>query len=347
MSDHKTVSIAMVGCGAVAELFHLPSVARSRDCSLALLVEKDVKRGRMLAKTYRGAAVTEEYRDIKGRADAAVVALPHHLHETVCSELLASGVHVLVEKPMALSAAQCTTMNEAARSGNAVLAVGLLRRFYPSTVWLHEVIQAKVFGPVTSFDIQEGFPYNWPVHSDFFLRKETAGGGVLLDTGAHTLDQMLYWFGDVASFDYYDDSYGGVEADCRLEVAMASGVRGCVELSRTRALRNTAIVEFEHVIVEAALGQDALRLSAKGASMDLVGHGRVATEVMGAPEAKLQKDLFDDQLADFAAAIRGEAPARVSGEEAARSITLIEQCYAARKPLDLPWLRFEPASGNG
>jgi len=55
----------------------------------------------------------------------------------------------------------------------------------------------------------EGNVYSWPVASDFFFRKETAGGGVLMDTGVHTFDMLLWFFGEISDLDYRDDAFGG------------------------------------------------------------------------------------------------------------------------------------------
>ena len=95
-----------------------------------------------------------------------------------------------------------------------------------------------------------GYVYDWPVASDFFFRKEIGRRRGLDRYRAHTLDSILWWLGDVASFEYADDNYGGVEADCVIDLVMESGVRGVVELSRTRALRNTTIIRGERASLE-------------------------------------------------------------------------------------------------
>ena len=95
---------------------------------------------------------------------------------------------------MALNADECDAMIEAARQSGAILAVGIMRRFLPSYQFVKALIDDGYLGTINSFDIREGFVYNWPVASDFFFRKETAGGGVLVDTGAYTMDTVQWWF---------------------------------------------------------------------------------------------------------------------------------------------------------
>ena len=139
-----------------------------------------------------------------------------------------------MERPAALSAAECDAMINAAEQSGATLAVALMRRF----LWAHRLapflIQSETLGRVESFDVREGLIYNRPVLSDAAFKKEIAGGGVLVDTGADTLDCLLHWLGDFSEVEYFDDAEGGVEANCLLNLRLRNDVRGVVELSRTR-----------------------------------------------------------------------------------------------------------------
>jgi hypothetical protein len=90
---------------------------------------------------------------------------------------------------------------------------------------VHPLLESGALGKIESFDFREGAVFNWPATTNSFWRRETAGGGVLADQGAHVLDLLLWWLGDFTSLTYVDDSQGGVEADCRLELSMKSGAR--------------------------------------------------------------------------------------------------------------------------
>src|SRR4051794_39425130 len=104
----QKLRIAVVGCGAVAQIHHLPALAASENAEAVLLVDNDESRARALAERFGVPGVTTDFREIPGRADAAIVALPNNLHAPVAIELLRRGVPVLVEKPMAMTSAQCT-----------------------------------------------------------------------------------------------------------------------------------------------------------------------------------------------------------------------------------------------
>lgn len=330
----KDLRLAVVGCGAVTAQAHLPVATRTLGARVTLLVDRNQGRAEALAREFSVPGVDTDYTAVFGAADAAIVALPHSLHAQVCVELLRRGIHVLVEKPMALTAAECDAMIAAAEHGRAVLAVGLMRRFLTMFRFVRETIQSGVLGQVRRFDAREGYIYDWPVASDFFFRKETAGGGVLVDTGAHTLDTILWWLGDVRMFEYFDDNHGGVEADCLLHLEMESGATGIVELSRTRKMRNTLIVEGDRARLE--VDWMRMRLTPRDSTGLLDGMIKPATpahvEINGYHEAMAAS------YSDWLEAIRSARTPIVSGAEARRSVALIEACYRQRQPLELPWV---------
>lgn len=338
-----SMRIALVGCGAVTERGHLPA-ARMAGCQVVLLVDRNLARARDLAKAWAVPAVSDDYRDAIDHADAAIVALPNHLHAPVSCELLEAGLHVLVEKPMATSSSECQAMLAASEKGQAVIQVALMRRFLRSGHLARWVLDQDLLGSVETFDFREGNVYNWPVQSDFLFRRETSRGGVLFDTGAHTLDLLLWWLGDVASVEYCDDSYGGVEADCELSLTMESGAKGIVELSRTRDLRNTATIQGRRGTLEVHLRQNWATLRSQDGNVGLAGHGFVSDR----SEASDQPfdSLFLPQLEDWLTAISGDHEPTVSDKDAIRCIELIESCYAVRQPLHLPWVQTAHSGGG-
>jgi predicted dehydrogenase len=333
----KSLRVAIIGCGAISERQHQPSLLR-RGIQPSLLVDANVERARRLTAKASGTRVATDYRDCLGTFDAAIVALPHNLHASVCTDLLRSGVHVLVEKPMALTTDDCDQMIAAAAAGRTVLAVGLIRRFVSSIQWVKGLLENGALGRIESFDFQEGHVFDWPVTSDFFFRRESAGGGVLMDTGVHVLDVLLWLLGDVASLQYRDDSYGGVEADCVLDLTLESGARGVVELSRTRKLRNTARIRGEGGEVEFELPGNLVQVHPTSL---------LSVRVGGQQGSSLREQSYDDwfrlQLDDWLTAITTGSVPTVSGREGKRSIALIDACYGKRERLEFPWIGREDA----
>ena len=327
------IRIAIVGCGAVANA-HLPVVAESSRSEVTVLVDRALDRAQEMADANGVEHAVANYNDIVGRADAAIIALPHHLHAAAAIDLLRKGVHVLVEKPMGMTTDECDRMIRTADENKSILTVGLVSRWLGVARYVKELIDRGVIGYVKRFDVREGTIYDWPVASDFMFRREM-GGGVLADTGAHVLDLLLWWLGDYASVEYSDDAAGGVEADCELRLSMKGGAKGIVQLSRTRELRNTWILEGERGTLEVTRRFDAdFRWTIRGVGVDLAGGFKKA----GAAEDPFE--CFRLQWADFEDAIEtGRAPL-LSGVEGRRGVELIEACRAVARPVERSWEAF-------
>jgi predicted dehydrogenase len=313
-----------------------------------MVVDRDLGRARAAAARWGVPEAAADVREVPGRAEAAVLALPNHLHAPVAVELLRAGVHVLVEKPMALSVAECDAMLEAAAAGGARLTEGLQFRFFDSTRLVAELLAGGLLGRLEGFDLRLGVISIWPSVSDYMLRRETAGGGVLMDYGVHVLDLLLVWLGDWREVRYRDDARGGIESDCEVEIAFASGVRGRAEISRTRNLRNTCLFTGERASLEVGIWDPdpPIALTAGGATTILSGRAR-PDDGSGGRDGLDFVGAFRRQLDDFADAVREGREPFVPGSEGRRSMALIEACYAVREPLVLPWMDSTPRAAAG
>jgi predicted dehydrogenase/nucleoside-diphosphate-sugar epimerase len=304
------------------------------DWRLTLLVDRDVDRVRHRLRHLKADVVTSALDDHLDAIDAAIVAVPNTLHVPICTTLLQKGKHVLVEKPIAMTMPECLAMLNAAQTGSARLAVMHWRRFRSVNIWTNALVNSGTLGDIQLFDVREGTVYGWPLATDASWRKESAGGGVLADMGPHTLDLLLWWLGDFDLVDYRDDSYGGVEADCLLQLTLQSGAKGVVELSRTRVLRNTAIIRGSKGWVEVSLSENAV-LDGSPAALAFQ-HENLNPAAM--PQQTIPS-LFCDTYTDWLEAIHQDREPTVSGAEGTRSIALIETCYQRRRDWELPWVK--------
>lgn len=329
------IRLAVVGCGAVADIFHLPALSLSENAEAVVLVDADAGRARALAARYGVSETATDYRSLAGRVDGAVLALPNHLHAPIAIDLLRLGLHVLVEKPMAVTVRECDEMIAAAEAARAVLAVGLDFRFFHSSLLVRNLLRDGLLGEIRSFAMRQGVIARWPFATDFLMKKETAGGGVLADRGVHVLDLLLWWLGEWESVEYRDDAQGGLESDCEMRLTFRSGLSGTVEISRTRNLENTCVFVGERATLTAGIWHPdpEIRLSYAGNELDLAGHARLPGD-----DSNLDfTGAFVRQIDDFAAAIREGREPFVPGREGRRTVELIEACYKQRKLLELPW----------
>lgn len=325
------VRLAIVGCGAIAELGHLPAAARAPEVEITLLVDRDADRARYLADRFGIARTSTDLAEVADHAEAACIALPHHLHRPVTETLVGQGVHVLIEKPLATSIADCEAMVDAAGRAQRVLAVAMARRFCPSSRFLKQIVDSGMLGEIERFEVVSGVGDSWPAQSLYLLRAAESGGGVLMANGCHDLDILTWLLGPVGPLDCRIDSAFGLEGNCRIDCTMESGATGSVELSRTRTLANLIRLEGKKGSVEAPLMGDSVSITPVGGTAIL--NGRAATTPFDFAQ------VMADQLADFAAAVRGERAPLVDGGVGRDIVALIERCYASARPMELPWQR--------
>jgi predicted dehydrogenase len=135
--------------------------------------------------------------------EAVYIATPVHLHKEQAMAAAAAGKHVLCEKPMALTAADCDEMIAAARAGRVKLGVAYYRRFYPLLARVREIIAAGEIGVPTVAQMN-AFEYLGMADDDprrWFLEKEKSGGGPMMDFGCHRLEVLTDLFGPVAEIE--------------------------------------------------------------------------------------------------------------------------------------------------
>ena len=254
MAPHKP-RIALVGCGAVARENLLPVLAGHEGLELTALVDRDEKRARALAEAYGVPSVlTDLDRLDRGQLDGVVLATPpaHHAPGTIACA--SKGLHVFVEKPMAITAADAQAMVAAASQAGVTLSVGLYRRFIPSVQLLGTLIGQEEFGRPLSVDAEEGGPYGWQLATLDGLRRSSGGGGVLIDLGSHLIDLILHLLqASPALAQYQDNNRGGIETDCVLRASLGVSSRTIplrLELSRSRELRGSIRFECEEATLE-------------------------------------------------------------------------------------------------
>jgi predicted dehydrogenase len=234
-----------------------------------------------------------------------------------------------MEKPLAATAAECDQLISASRRTGRLLMVGLMRRFLRVNRWLKTVIDSGLLGAVHSFDIREGYRFDWPVTSVRFFAPEA--GGVLKDLGAHTLDLARWFFGDLEILTYRDNSFGGAETDCVVELA-AGGIPGIAEYSRGRVLRNSFVIRAERATVEVHHFGEWVRVSpgTSGRRPPLALHRRPR-------RWQTLVDLFVAEHAHFCEVVATRCTPAVPAEDGREVVAAMARCYQNRLPLELPW----------
>ncbi|MFJ4618056.1 Gfo/Idh/MocA family protein [Streptomyces sp. NPDC088812] len=190
-----TLRYGVVGCGRVFQRYHLPVVTEHRDYTLVAACDTDADSARtVLGAAAEGVLVTTSLKEFLtvGRPDVVAVCTPNDAHTGPVLAALAAGAHVLCEKPLAADITEARLLAGAPGAADR-LAVNLPYRF-------HELV--PVFGkalPDGPCEITLTFTTAgqrlWRPVTNWYGDAARAGGGALVDLGAHALDLMITVFG--------------------------------------------------------------------------------------------------------------------------------------------------------
>jgi len=199
MTRHSTkdrIRYAVVGLGHIAQVAVLPAFRTAHNSELFALVSADSKKLRWLGKRY-GLEHLYSYEDY-GRAlanvDAVYLALPNHLHREYTERAAAAGVHVLCEKPMAVTADDCRAMIQAAEQNRVKLMIAYRLHLEAANLHAVEVAQSGTLGELRLFTSE----FSQQV-ADNNVRVEqpvSRGGGPLYDMGVYCINAARYLFRD-------------------------------------------------------------------------------------------------------------------------------------------------------
>lgn len=209
--------VGLIGCGKVGQL-HAAALHGIAEAELAAVCDVSAERAQAFSDRYS----TRGYTDVdamlrESKLDAVVIGTPHPLHAAPAIRATQAGVHVLVEKPLAATVADCDAMLAAARKAGVRLGVISQRRFYEPVRRMKEAIDAgklgrPALGVFTMYSWREPGYYQ----SDPWRGKwDTEGGGVLVNQSPHQLDLLRWFMGPVAEVSGYwaNVNHPSVEVD--------------------------------------------------------------------------------------------------------------------------------------
>ncbi|HEU4656904.1 MAG TPA: Gfo/Idh/MocA family oxidoreductase [Capillimicrobium sp.] len=186
------VRVCLVGAGRAGAVHARNVRAHTAEAEMAAVVDGDRARAEELAAEVGGRAFSTLAEAVAGaELDAVVIATPTFTHRDLAVEALAAGLHVFCEKPMALSAAECDDMLEAAKAAGRVLQIGYVRRFQPEFQEAKARIEAGEIGDVMlvkSLTRGPGLPPAWA--QDLSL-----SNGMLAEVNSHCFDSVRWMAG--------------------------------------------------------------------------------------------------------------------------------------------------------
>jgi predicted dehydrogenase len=194
MNNNK-LGVALVGLGGYATGQLAPALLQTKHCYLAGIVTGTPAKAIAWKEKYnipdKNAYNYETYDAIKDNPDIDIiyVVLPNSMHAAYTIRGFEAGKHVICEKPMAITVADCDNMIAAAKKANKSLSIGYRLHYDPYNLEMVRLAKEKVYGDVNK--ITSGFGFN-AQQGIWRLDKKMAGGGPLMDLGIYCMQGIMY-----------------------------------------------------------------------------------------------------------------------------------------------------------
>ena len=239
--------VALIGYGLAGAAFHAPLIRATKGLELAAIVTRDPERRRQAALAHPNASLLDSADDVWKDAasfELAIVATPNRTHTSLAYAALAAGLHVVVDKPFAVTAAEGRGLIEEAERRDRMITVYQNRRWDGDFITLQRLLREGRLGEPLRFESK--FERWRPVPKGGW-RDDPApeeAGGILYDLGSHVIDQALVLFGAVRQvYAELDRRRAGIEVDDDAFVALTheSGVRSHLFMSAVAAIPGARI----------------------------------------------------------------------------------------------------------
>ncbi len=242
--------IGIVGCGKIAD-FHARAIQELDSCRLIACCGQTTSHVLKFSSRFEIKSYFDVEEMIKSEhLDAVTICTPHPSHALLAIASLKAGAHVLVEKPLALTVAQCDKMIRTANKNHLLLGTLVQRRFYKPCLRIKEAIDNGLIGrPILGEAVMLGWRGREYYDSDPWrgsLTKE--GGGVLINQAPHQIDLLNWYMGEIESIQghvaNYNHPYIEVEDSAAAVIRYKSGAMATVLASNSQ---NPALYGRVHI----------------------------------------------------------------------------------------------------
>lgn len=346
MTSSTPVRLGLIGCGRIAQVAHLPAIEKTGQVELTMVCDGNEYTANAVARRYGVPAATTDSAEVFASpdVDAVLIAVPDRFHESLVSQALAAGKHVLIEKPLAATVEECERLVAAAAESGLVLQVGAMKRHDLGLRWAKDFVR-DTMGQVRSFhawyrigDLRPGIEHSlFPlVHSDPNVVAKEAGFKadrqkyLLATHGSHVFDTVLNLLGDVTRVVAKHRGFGRDQM-WSIVFEMANGSIGTIDLTvDVPGEPDEGIQVFgEHGWVRVDIPFPFYK---KPSAVQAYHDGSVVS-----PSLTLG-DAYELQVDDFAAAVRGEGetfPDATDGLTAVRLIAAVAEAVETDREVTL------------
>ncbi|MGK5508594.1 Gfo/Idh/MocA family protein [Brevibacillus formosus] len=313
--------VAVIGAGDIAG-HHLRALAEMKQLQGVAIADIQLDRAHEAGRRHHLAPYAD-YREmvLKEKPDIVVITLPHYLHKEAAVWSAGQGCHILLEKPMALNAAECEEIIQAAKRSNVTLVVGHTQHFKPENRKAKEMIAQGSLGKLVMINDTRHLHYFREGRPDWFFEKAKAGGGIMMNLGAHSVDKIQWLTGSrivrvKASLSHFGGR-GDIEGSGLAFLETSTGVAATVSQSGYRGVPKD---ETELIFTDGMLKL----ASGKGLWQSDGGEFRQV-------ELERETDPFALQFTQLLAAIESGNEPDCSGEYAKSVVSVIESIYLSHR----------------
>lgn len=319
MISHGKIRFGMVGAGAIAQSY-VQAFENNKFADLVAVA--DIRED--AAAALANAADCKSYSDYEELLadtpiDAAIVCTPPVTHPEICVGLLDKGVHVLCEKPLAVSSKDAAAMLAAAeRSGN-LFTMASKFRFVEDVVKAKSIVESGILGELIL--LENTFTGYVDMTNRWNSDPAISGGGVLIDNGTHSVDLLRYFLGPLAQIQAVEGKRTQkieVEDTVRLFVRTEDDVMGSIDLSwsiNKQLPRYVSIYGTQGTVIVG--WQESKYRRSTDQSWIQFGNGYDKVQA------------FRGQIENFAATIQGHETLVLNPNDAMASVLVIESAYEA------------------
>lgn len=193
--SNQTVRIGIAGCGWIAEKAHIPAFRCLEGVKICSLFDVDGYKAENISTKYHIRRIYDHYDEfLNSGIDAVVIATPNDTHVEYSIRALERGIHVLCEKPAAITTAEILSVVKAAENNHGIYVPGFVNRFRYDIGKMREMVSQNEIGDIISVKAGWLRKSGMPRPGTWFTNKLHSGGGVLIDLGSHVIDICSMFF---------------------------------------------------------------------------------------------------------------------------------------------------------
>ncbi|MCK9525912.1 MAG: Gfo/Idh/MocA family oxidoreductase [Limnochordia bacterium] len=198
----KQLKVAIVGCGNVSKV-HLAAAASNPSAKLIAVCDIKEDRAKKASTEFGVPYYTDYHQVLALEPDVIHICTPHHVHAEIAIAAANKGIHVLTEKPMAVTLHDADRMIQAAQDNNITLGVIFQNRYNPSSRAMKEAVVSGELGEILGGRLF----VTWMRNDEYYSKSDwkgtwdMEGGGVLIDQAIHTMDLMQWIMGPIKSLE--------------------------------------------------------------------------------------------------------------------------------------------------